>query len=120
MRSIHVPLAACAALGIFLFVQRGASHPADAVAGDASDCMNFRNDVQEKSIVLHASNLCDRKFSCSISYVVRCEDHTGKETSHRNGRAQFSLAERAAAEVSLSAEQCLQGWTIGNVAWVCR
>lgn len=120
MRSIHVPLAACAALSIFSFVQRSASRPADAHESDASDCMNFKNDVQEKSIVVHASNRCERKFSCSISYALRCEDHTGRETAQRRTSVQFALASLATAEISLSAEQCPQAWTIGDVSWVCR
>jgi len=47
---------------------------------NASDCMSFQNEIQEKSIVVHASNVCDRKLSCALRFVVRCEDNEGKPT----------------------------------------
>ena len=82
--------------------------------------MSFQNDVQEKSIVVHASNVCERKLSCSLTYVVRCEDNAGKKTSSSNGSARFALVAHGAAQVLLSAEQCKQGWSIDDVSWACR
>lgn len=92
---------------------------ADEAKPNANDCMSFQNDVQEKSIVVHASNVCERKLGCSMTYVVRCEDNTGKQTSHTPGSARFTLAAHGAADVLMSAEQCKQGWSIDDIAWVC-
>jgi hypothetical protein len=127
VRSIRVALCALAAIGASMFqcdpgfggMSMPAAH-ADEASPNASDCMSFQNDVQEKSIVVHASNLCERKLSCSMSYVVRCEDNGGKKTSSAAGNARFALAAHGAVEVPLSAEQCKQAWTIDDVAWVCR
>jgi hypothetical protein len=126
-RSTRVALFALAAIGAFVFdcdpdsdgVGVSAAH-ADEPKPNANDCMSFENDVQEKAIVVHASNACERKLSCSLTYVVRCEDNAGKQTSSTNGRAHFSLASRGAAEVPMSAEQCKQGWSIDDVSWLCR
>jgi hypothetical protein len=93
---------------------------ADEASPNASDCMSFQNDVQEKSIVVHASNVCERKLSCSMSYVVRCEDNGGKKTSSTNGSARFALAAHAATDIPMSADQCKQGWSIDDVSWACR
>ena len=118
----------CALGGVCLSVLRcnpglgGVSVPvaqANQPRPDASDCMSFRNDVQEKAIVVHASNLCERKFSCSMSYVLRCEDNDGKRTSSTNGSAHFALASRGKTEVPISADQCKQAWTIDDVSWTC-
>lgn len=122
MRRRMVALAC--ALGVVIFgggsfaVHVPSAH-ADEATPNASDCMSFQNDVQEKSIVVHASNVCEKKLSCSMSYVVRCEDNAGKQTSRSPGTARFTLGAHGATEVSLSAEQCKQGWSIDDVAWVC-
>ena len=93
---------------------------ADAPAPNASDCMSFQNEVQEKSIVVHASNICERKLSCSLDFVLRCEDNAGKVTSSTKGRARFALAAHGAENLELSAEACKQGWSIDDVSWICR
>ena len=87
---------------------------------NASDCMSFQNDTQEKSILVHAHNVCERKFSCSMSFVVRCEDNGGKATSSKSGTAHFALDAHGTTDVPMSAEQCKQAWTIDDVSWVCR
>ncbi len=87
---------------------------------NASDCMSFQNDTQGKSILVHAHNVCEHKFSCSMSFVVRCEDNDGKATSNNRGTAHFALAAHGTADVPMSAEQCKQAWTIDDVSWVCR
>jgi hypothetical protein len=126
-RSIRALLCALCGLGVLLLNgERGSGDVgvrtarADEATPNASDCMSFQNDVQEKTIVVHASNVCERKLSCSMSYVVRCEDNGGKKTSSTNGSAHFALAAHAAADVPMSAEQCKQGWSIDDVSWVCR
>ena len=126
-RTIRALLCALTGFGVSIFncdpgsprLGVPAAH-ADEATPNASDCMSFQNDVQEKSIVVHASNLCERKLSCSLTYVVRCEANDGKRTSSANRSAHFSLAAHGAAEVPMSAEQCKQGWTIDDVSWVCR
>lgn len=127
VRSIRVLVCALAALGASSFTgDKGfggvgvpAAHASEATP-NASDCMSFQNDVQEKTIVVHASNVCERKLSCSMSYVVRCEDNGGKRTSSTRGSAHFALAAHAAGDVTMSAEQCKQAWSIDDVAWTCR
>ena len=126
-RSIRALLCALSGLGVSL-VNGGPSFGdigvRSAQAGEAtpnaSDCMSFQNDVQEKAIVVHASNVCERKLSCSMSYVVRCEDNAGKKASSTNGSAHFALAAHATTDVPMSAEHCKQGWSIDDVSWVCR
>ena len=127
VRSIRVLICALSGLGASIFNCDpgfgGVSVPAaraDEPTPNASDCMSFQNEVQEKSIVVHASNVCERKFSCSMSYVVRCEDNGSKQTSSTRGSAHFALAAHGSAEVPMSAEQCKQGWSIDDVSWVCR
>jgi hypothetical protein len=93
---------------------------ADEDKPNASDCMSFQNEVQEKSIVVHASNVCERKLSCTLSYAVRCEDNQGKRTSSSAGNAHFALKGQSSTELTLSAEQCKQGWMIDDVAWQCQ
>ncbi|HEY4105906.1 MAG TPA: hypothetical protein VGM44_18525 [Polyangiaceae bacterium] len=93
---------------------------ADEAKPNASDCMSFQNDVQDKSIVVHASNVCERKLSCTLSYAVRCEDNQGKRTSSNAGSAHFALKAQRSTELTLSAEQCKQGWSIDDVAWQCQ
>ncbi len=92
---------------------------AEETKPNANDCMSFQNDVQEKSIAVHASNVCDRHLSCTLSYAVRCEDHAGKVTASSNASARFTLKPHADTEVTMSAEQCQQGWNIDGVSWVC-
>ena len=126
-RSIRALVCALTGFGVSIFncapdlhgLDMPAAH-ADEATPNASDCMSFQNDVQEKSIVVHASNLCERKLSCAMSYVVRCEANDGKRTSSASRSAHFALAARGSADVPMSAEQCKQGWSIDDVSWVCR
>ena len=125
-RSIRVLCCAVGALCIVVFsCGLGSGGPsvaaarADEPTPNANDCMSFQNDVQEKAIVVHASNACERKLSCSLSFVVRCEDNAGKVSASKRGGAHFSLAAHGAADVPMSAEQCKQGWSIDDVSWAC-
>jgi len=93
---------------------------ADEARRDLSDCMSFRNQTMEKSIVVRAKNECDRKLSCSLSYAVRCEDNHGKQTSRSAERAHFALGADDSTELVLSAEKCQQAWTIDAVTWRCQ
>jgi hypothetical protein len=93
---------------------------ADDARPDISDCMSFRNDTKDKSIVVQAKNECNRKLSCSLSYSVRCEDNHGKRTSSSAESTHFALASDASTELVLSAERCKQAWTIDDVAWRCE
>ena len=93
---------------------------ADDTQPDASDCMNFRNETRDKSLVVQAKNECSRKLSCSISYAVRCEDNHGKRTSRSAEHTQFSVGSDDSTELVLSAERCKQGWTIDEVTWRCE
>ncbi len=92
---------------------------AEEAKPNANDCMSFENDVQEKSIAVHASNVCERHLSCTLSYAVRCEDNAGKVTTSTSASTRFSLKPHGDTEVTMSADQCKQGWNIDNVAWSC-
>jgi len=92
---------------------------ADESKPNANDCMSFQNDVQEKSIAVHASNACARHLSCTLHYLVRCEDNAGKVTASTNESAHFALGPHGETAVTMSAEQCKQGWNIEGVSWVC-
>lgn len=92
---------------------------AEEAKPNANDCMSFQNDVLEKSIAVHASNVCERKLSCTLSYAVRCEDNAGKVTTSASASTRFSLKAHGDTELTMSADQCKQGWNIDNVAWVC-
>ena len=96
----------------------------DARADDAqpnvSECMSFRNEVMEKSIVVRAKNECNRKLSCSLNYAIRCEDNHGKRTSSSAESAHFALGSDGSTELVLSAERCKQARTIDAVTWRCE
>jgi len=93
---------------------------ADGARVDVSECMNFRNETREKSLVVQVKNECGRKLSCSLSYAVRCEDNHGKRTSSSGENAHFALGSDGATELVLSAERCRQAWTIDAVTWRCE
>jgi len=85
-----------------------------------SECMSFRNEVKEKTILVRAKNECNRKLTCSLSYAVRCEDNHGKRTSSSRESAHFALDSAGSTELVLSAERCQQAWTIDAVTWRCE
>jgi len=93
---------------------------ADAAQPDISECMSFRNEAMEKSIVVRAKNECSRKLSCSLSYAIRCEDNHGKRTSSSAETTRFALGSEGSTELVLSAERCKQAWTIDAVTWRCE
>ena len=93
---------------------------ADEAQPDISECMSFRNEVKQRSIVVRAKNECARKLSCTLSYAIRCEDNHGKRTSTTAERAHFVLDSEASTELVLSAERCQQAWTIDAVTWRCE
>jgi len=96
----------------------GVAH-AEGAQPNANDCMSFQNDVQEKSIAVHATNSCERHLSCTLSYAVRCEDNSGKVTTSTSSSTRFSLKPHGETQVTMSAEQCKQGWNIDSVTWAC-
>jgi len=99
----------------------GAVRPARADAPEtANACVGFQNAVGDKQLVVHAGNDCERKLSCSLDYVVRCEDNDQKVTSRVQKRHLFNLPAKGSAELTLSAEACKQGWAIDELAWNCR
>lgn len=83
-------------------------------------CIGFQNTMGDKQVLIHAGNDCERKFSCTLDYSVRCEDNQQKETSRVRKRALFSLPVKGNAELTLSAAACKQGWAIDDLAWACR
>ncbi len=96
-----------------------AAHAADAPS-QLSQCMNFSNDAQEHSVVVHAKNECEQRVSCTLSYVLRCADNHGKPTATSAQNEHFSLGSERSTELVLSAESCKQAWSIDDVSWRCE
>ena len=86
----------------------------------ANTCVGFQNEVGEKLMLVHASNACEKRWACSLSYVVQCQDNEQKVTSRAEKRASFTLAAKGAHDLELSATHCKQGWSIDELAWSCN
>lgn len=93
---------------------------ADQAPPNVSECMNFRSDVQERSIVVRAKNGCEKKVTCTLSYVLRCADNHGKPLSKSAQSEHFALASDSSTELVLSAEPCQEAWSIDEVSWRCQ
>lgn len=93
---------------------------ADEPHPNISECVSFRNDVKERSIVVRTKNECERKLTCSLNYAIQCEDNHGRRTSSSIENANFVLGPDGSAELVLSAERCRQAWTIDRVTWRCE
>jgi hypothetical protein len=95
----------------------------DAAAAEVAEgvdaCVTFRSESVEKQLVVHASNACERRLSCSLDYTLSCEDVNGKQTSRADKRLPFTLGKQGSRELSLSADACQQGWRIDGVRWDC-
>jgi hypothetical protein len=85
----------------------------------ASDCIGFEQEEREKELVYHARNACERQLDCRMTYAVRCEDNKGRVTSSSALQLAFALAKNGSRDLTLSAKQCQQGWTIADVNWSC-
>jgi hypothetical protein len=92
----------------------------EAEPDTANACVGFQNRVGDKEIVVHAGNDCERRLACTLDYSVTCEDNAGKITSRSQKRSPFSLAPKGNAELTLSAADCKQGWSIDELVWKCR
>jgi hypothetical protein len=89
----------------------------------ADACLGFTNQSRDKLLMIQATNACERKLACRLSYVLRCYDNgqpPPRLTSQTKHERAFRLAAKGSAELSLSAETCKQGWSIDEVSWVCR
>jgi hypothetical protein len=95
----------------------------DIAAAGAEDsveaCVAFHNESGEKRLLVHASNTCERRLSCTLDYTVLCEDVEGKQTSRSERREPFQLGKKGSQTLSLSAEACRQGWRIDELRWTC-
>jgi hypothetical protein len=109
------------ALSIFTFSCLALSAATGSARADmtANDCLGFEQEEADKELVYHAKNACERQLDCRLSYLVRCEDHDGKITSSSQQRMAFVMTKNGARDLSLSAKQCKQGWTISDIAWSC-
>lgn len=85
-----------------------------------SGCVGFEKSEDDKVIVYEAKNSCDEKLSCRMSWLLQCESTEGKVTARSKKSASFELGASGTHEVSLSAEQCKQGWSIDDVSWSCK
>jgi hypothetical protein len=105
---------------VFGFVFALAADVAAAEAEESADaCVGFRNETLDKQLVIHASNSCERRLSCTLDYTVLCEDTQGKQTSRVAKRTPFQLEKQGSRDLSLSAEACHQGWRIDELRWNC-
>jgi hypothetical protein len=55
-----------------------------------------------------------------MSYTLRCEDPKGNVTSNSALQLSFVVNENGSRDLTLSAKQCKQGWTITDVNWSCH
>lgn len=120
---LRAPSACALALGVLFTLDAalGGVRPARAEEAEtANACVGFQNVVGDKQLVVHAGNDCERQLSCSLDYVVRCEDNEQKVTSRAQKRSLFKLAAKGSAELALSAASCKQGWAIDELEWSCR
>jgi hypothetical protein len=107
-------------LGVLLASGAFSTELAAADVEDSADaCVVFHNESAEKRLLVHASNACERRLSCTLDYTVLCEDVQGKQTSRSERRAPFHLGKKGTQTLSLSAEACLQGWRIDELRWTC-
>ena len=90
-----------------------------AAAEPAADCVGFEKEEGEKQLAFHATNACDKRLECRLSYALRCEDNDGKITSTATPRLAFQLTPKGELALKLSAASCKQGWRIDDVAWSC-
>ena len=110
----HVLAAICAVSVISMATGSFASTESE------ESCVGFEKNEDEKSIVYQAKNSCDEKLACRLSWVVECEDNEGKVTQRTKKSASFALGASGEHSLSLSAEQCKQGWAIDEVSWSCK
>lgn len=85
----------------------------------ANDCLSFDQRDGEKELLYHAQNACEHELDCRMSYTLRCEDSKGNVTSSAARQLSFALSKNGSRELTLSAKQCQQGWTIADVNWSC-
>ena len=91
-----------------------------AEADSVNACVGFQNEEGDKQIIVHASNDCERRLACSLTYNVRCEDTDRNVTSRVEKQLPFNLTSKGKADLTLSAVTCKQGWAIADLAWTCR
>jgi hypothetical protein len=84
------------------------------------DCVRFEKTQAGKRIELLARSACEKKLSCTLGWVVRCEDRDGKASSISRQSTRFELGAQSTQNLTLSAESCSQAWTIDSVEWNCR
>ena len=86
----------------------------------ANACVGFQNDYGDKEITVHASNGCERRLACSLTYQVRCQTNEGKLISAAAKQTPFTLTANGKTDLTLSATSCKQAWAIDNLVWNCR
>ena len=112
-------LLTCAVLGGLPF--SGGGRPVLAAETEtANACIGFQNETGDKVLIVHASNDCDRRLACSLTYSVSCEDVQHRVTSRVEKQTPFRLAGKGKADMTLAATTCTQGWAIADLAWTCR
>jgi hypothetical protein len=106
-------------LGAALVGAVSSTDVAQAEVESVDACVTFQNESADKKLIVHASNACERRLSCTLDYTVLCEDVEGRQTSRSSRRAPFQLGKKGSRELSLSAEACHQGWRIDELSWTC-
>ncbi len=90
-----------------------------AQADEDPVCVSFQKSEAGKSLLFEATNGCDKKLACHMSWSVRCEENDGSLTSRETRSARFTLAPSGTDSLTLSAEACKQSWRIDDIAWGC-
>ncbi|MEZ4223431.1 MAG: hypothetical protein R3B13_20965 [Polyangiaceae bacterium] len=86
----------------------------------ASDCIGFQKSDLEKGLLFEASSSCDKKLTCSLSWVLTCESDKGQVTSRKPGSSRFTIDANGSGSETASAETCKQSWRIDDVRWSCQ
>ena len=99
----------------------GGGHAVLAAETETADaCVGFQNEQGDKVLIVHASNDCERRLACSLTYSVSCEDNDRRVTSRVAKQTPFNLASKGKTDLTLAATTCKQGWAIADLAWTCR
>ncbi len=84
-----------------------------------SECLNFAQDAIESGVEYHLSNLCKRRFACSLEWTVSCGDSAPYR--HYHHKASVWLGAKGDQSVKANVDVCKkdQGWSISDPAWAC-
>ncbi len=93
---------------------------AESYEDSAEACVSFEIEELDRGLEYSASNSCERKLSCSMSWRLVCKTHKGKVQSTSDHSKPFALKSEGEASITASATSCKQNYKIENVKWACK